>query len=191
MTSAEVPASGALPVFHEVRVGRMTGPHVVLVGLMGVGKSSVGRGVAARFRWACRDSDEDVERVTGRTGRAIAADAREGVDGLHALEEAVLLGALAWDEPTVISAAGWVAESDRCRVAMRRRAMVVWLDAPVEVLRERMKSNNERRPMDPAELSAVAARRLPLFESVADLRVDATRPVDVIVADVIAAVRPA
>jgi shikimate kinase len=143
---------------------------------MGAGKSTVASGLAARLEWPWRDSDADIEAVMGCTGRAIAADPTMGVDTLHALEEAVLLGALAASAPTVISAAAWVVESALCRAAMRRRARVVWLRAPVEVLRQRMATGTHRRTSARGELEALVARRTPMFEGVADVIVDALLP---------------
>ena len=163
----------------------MTQPHVVVLGLMGAGKSTIAERLAARLHRPWRDSDSDIEAATGRTGREVAADPAEGVDALHRLEEAVLLDALATDEPLVISAAGWVVEAARCRVQMRSRAFVVWLQAPADVLRARMATGQHRRASAPNELETLIERRTPLFQSVSDLVLDATDPPDALVAEVL------
>ena len=72
---------------HTLRMG-----HIVLVGLMGSGKSTVAAALAAALGVPLRDSDADIERDTGLTGRDIAA--RDGIDALHALEARHLLDAL-------------------------------------------------------------------------------------------------
>lgn len=146
--------------------------HVVVVGLMGVGKTTAARGIAAALGRPLRDSDADVEALLGVTGAALAAQGR--VDDLHAMEEAVLLGALALDEPHVVAAAAWVVESPLCRGALARRATVVHLDLPVEQLRQRIAAGDHRRPIPSDELHAIAERRRPLFDEVADVRIDAT-----------------
>jgi shikimate kinase len=170
---------------HAGTVEEGAGRHLVLVGLMGVGKSTLARALAARLGRAWRDSDEDIEVRTGRTGAALAGDPDVGVDGLHELEEAVLLDALAEPRPHVITAAGWAIESARCRDALRHCATVLWLDAPAAELRLRMATGDHRRPMTTEELAEVGARRTRLFASVADRRVDATRPPEAILAELL------
>jgi shikimate kinase len=165
----------------------MTGPHIVVLGLMGAGKSTVATALATRFARPWRDSDADIETLMGRTGREIAADSALGVGALHSLEEAVLLGALARDEPCVISAAGWVVESEVCRQSLARRATTVWLQAPAEVLRERMATGRHRRTSAPGELEALIARRTPMFHAVATVTLDASLPSDQVISAALAA----
>jgi shikimate kinase len=166
--------------------GNMTRPHIVVLGLMGAGKSTLASALSERLDVPWRDSDRDIETLTGRTGRQLSADPTVGIDGLHQLEEAVLLGALANPDPTVISAAGWVVESPLCRTLMRHRAMVVWLEAPAPVLVERMQTTAHRRPVSLADVEQLVARREPLFRAVADHVFDATTPVDVVASGVVA-----
>jgi shikimate kinase len=158
-------------------------PHLVITGLMGVGKSTVATAVSRALGRAVRDSDVDIETLFGRTGRAIAAD--EGVDELHRLESAVLLGALASDQPLVISAAAWVVEDVRCREALARRARVVVLKAPTDEVLRRIAAGDHRRAMDRRELEALAVRRRPLFDLVADTTVDAVGPVEDVAAEIL------
>lgn len=169
-------------------VGR---PHIVVLGLMGAGKSTVAEALSAHLKQPWRDSDADIETLTGRTGREIAAAADLGVDRLHDLEEAVLLGALARVEPSVISAAGAVVESALCRMALPRRATVIWLRASADVLRQRMAAGHHRRAYAPGELEALIVRRTPMFESVATVTLDASLSADVLIAQATQAVTPA
>lgn len=165
------------------------GPHhVVVTGLMGVGKSTAAAGAAHALDWELRDSDEDLEALFGVPGATIADE--EGVAVLHELEAAVLLGALAAEGPSVIAAAASVVDGARCRQALGRRAVVVILEAPVELVLERMATGSHRRPMARAELEALAARRAPLFAEVADLSLDATAPPAELAAAIVAAVHP-
>lgn len=146
-------------------------PHLVVVGMMGIGKTTTADAVAERLGLPVRDSDRDVERLLGRTGAELAADGR--VDDLHRLEEAVLLGALALGDAHVIAAAGWVVESPLCRDAIARRARVVHLTLPVEQLEERISTGSHRREIGSAELRAIDERRRAWFDELADLTVDA------------------
>ncbi len=156
--------------------------HVVILGLMATGKTTVGDLLAARVGRPMRDSDRDIELRTGHTGREITA--AQGVDALHHLEEEVLLDALAADEPTVICAAAWVVEAERCRAAIAERATAVWLDLPVSAILDRIDAQRHRRPVTAAELQELATRRAPLFRAVADLVVDAGQPAEAIVEEV-------
>ena len=101
--------------------------HVVLVGPMGVGKSSVGRGVAEALGRPLRDSDDDLAAERGIRGRELAAT--EGVDALHAWEAEHLLRSLASAEPSVIAAAASVVDDPRAAAALAE-PFVVWLRAP-------------------------------------------------------------
>jgi shikimate kinase len=165
--------------------GNMTRPHIVVLGLMGAGKSTLAAALSDRLGVPWRDSDRDIETLTGRTGRELSVDPEVGVDGLHQLEEAVLLGALASDDRSIISAAGWVVESSLCRSIMGHRATVVWLHAPASVLVERMQSGVHRRPVSITDVEQLIQRREPLFRSVADHILDATQPVEALVSQVL------
>src|SRR5438046_697618 len=92
--------------------------HIVLVGLMGAGKTTVGRRLAGYLGWPWRDSDLDIEADTGSTVRELREGA--GVDAMHALEAAQLLHALAETDPSVISAAASVVDSAVCRRALKK-----------------------------------------------------------------------
>ena len=102
--------------------------HVVLVGLMGTGKTTVGRALAERLHRRLLDSDLLIEARTGRTVRQIFQD--EGEPAFRALETEVLIEALAQTTPSVIAAAGGVVLSEQNRRALKAApAKVVWLRA--------------------------------------------------------------
>lgn len=148
--------------------------HLVLVGPMGVGKTTVGRLVAARLGRPLKDSDLDLE-AGGGNARNIAR--RDGVDALHRWEADHLLGALAADTPAVIAAAASVVDDERCLRALQQ-PVVVWLWAPPETLVHRLTSANHRRDLgdDPLlALTALTQRREPLYRQVADAMVDVSR----------------
>jgi len=148
--------------------------HLVLLGAMGVGKTTIGRLVAASLERPMRDSDEDL-RHTGRTGREVAR--ASGVDALHRWEADNLLEALRQPTWTVIAAAASVVEDPRCLAALQA-PFVVWLWAPPEVLVARMAHGTHRRDLgdDPrVAIAALARRRDPGYRQVADITVDAGR----------------
>ena len=143
--------------------------HVVIVGSMAAGKTSVGRALATRLGRPYRDSDADIEAREGVTGREVAA--RDGVPRLHELEAEALAGALDAEVPSVIGAAASVLDRPELVDRLGRDAHVVWLDPPVEVLAQRLATGGHRRPLADAlaDLRTLRARRLPAFERVADL----------------------
>jgi len=152
--------------------------HVVIVGLMGVGKSSVGRRLAIRLGWRFVDSDAMIAEQTGETARSIAAHG--SIDELHALEARTLLTALRDARPSVVGAAASTIEDDDCRAALGEpEVFVAWLRAPVRLLAERVTRAGHRPLVDDRSarsrvdvLSEQARIRDPLFESIADLTVD-------------------
>lgn len=159
--------------------------HLVLVGMMGAGKTTTGQELAARLGWRFVDSDADVEARSGGTAARLAAS--EGVDALHGLESRVVLEALASDPPAVVAAAASVVDSEACRRALARAALVVWLDVPAGDLWERTATGAHRRPMGRSAAEVVLARRLTRFAEVADLRIDGRRPTERIVTTVLRA----
>jgi shikimate kinase len=163
------------------------GPHLVILGQMGVGKSTTGSAVANALGWGFADSDEDIATLFERDGRAIAAE--EGIDVLHQVEQAVLLGALARTSPTVVTAAASTVERPLVRRVLPRRATVVRLDAPLEVVLRRQAAGGHRRPMAAEELAVLAERRGPLFREVEDRCLSAERPVGELVDEIVGLVR--
>ena len=155
--------------------------HIVVVGLMGAGKTEVGRRLATRLGRPWRDSDRDIEAKTGLTVRQLRE--RDGVDAMHDLESEHLRDALAGPEPSVISAAASTVDVPQCRAALEAPDVaVVWLRASPEVLARRFASSDKHRPVfgdSPLQfLTEQAARRNPLFASLDPLvvDVDAIRP---------------
>ena len=145
--------------------------HVVLVGLMGVGKSTVARSIGQRLGRPVVDSDAVIESQTGRTVRQIFE--ADGEEAFRTLETAALVDALASDVPLVIAAAGGVVLRAENRAALRASgAKVVWLSADVDTLVVRVR-NGEHRPAldgDPAgTLRSMYETREPLYREVADV----------------------
>jgi shikimate kinase len=152
--------------------------HIVLVGLMGSGKTTVGAALAAALGVPHRDSDVDIEHETGMTGRQHAA--RDGIDVLHALEASHLLGSLGHPDTAVISAAASTLDDPECRRAMRDPDhLVVWLDASPVALAARMTATDHRPDLGAnfvEVLERQATQRTPALRAVADLTLDATLP---------------
>lgn len=154
----------------------------MLVGMMGSGKTSVGRQVAVALGRPFVDSDEQVEAATGRTVRQIFET--DGEPAYRVLERAALVRSLDLAEPSVIAAAGGVVLDLGNREALRRGATVVWLRARPEVLAGRVTSGDHRPLLadDPlGTLTRLTGERRHLYEEVADhvVDVDGMGPADV------------
>jgi shikimate kinase len=164
--------------------------HVVLVGLMGSGKSTIGRVLADRLGWPLIDSDAEVERVTGRTVRDIFETS--GEPAFRSVETQVLLDAMKSPTPSIIAAAGGVVLSQANRDALRAATAVVWLRCEPDILVKRVSDGSDHRPLlaeDPvATLRTMHRDRNTLYASVATviIDVDARTPRDI--ADEIAGV---
>src|SRR5687767_9702466 len=117
----------------------MAARHIVVVGLMGSGKSTVGRALAEHLGLAFLDNDELLEARCGRT----AAEVQDagGRAELHRLEAEVLCEALARPQPCVVTAAASVVEDDAA-LARLEHHQVVWLRASDEVLIARVEAGD-------------------------------------------------
>ena len=151
-------------------------PHVVLVGLMGVGKSTVGRRLAKELQRPFADVDEQVELRAGATIPRLFAD--RGEEAFRALESEVLTDLLATEAPLVLAAGGGAVTRAANREALARSgARVVWLRASPEFLAGR--TDPSHRPLLAGDaggtLARLEAERGPLYAQVAHLTVDVER----------------
>jgi len=153
--------------------GRAPRPHrLLLVGMMGSGKTTVGHLAAQRLGWPHLDSDAEVEEATGRSVPEIFAT--DGEPAFRAAESAALVRALGV-EPVVVSVAGGAVLDAENRRLIASSGTVVWLRADVATLAGRVGDGAGRPLLDGdteralAELDAV--RRL-LYAQLADEVVD-------------------
>jgi shikimate kinase len=159
--------------------------------MMGAGKTTVGRPLAARLGRPFYDSDALVEARTGRTVREIFASGGEAA--YRPLETDALLDALASIEPAVIAAAGGVVLAEANRRALREApAWVVWLRADPALLAVRAVRGDHRPLLDgdpEGNLRHLLDARVQLYTEVADRIVDvAGRTVEDLVDELVTAV---
>jgi shikimate kinase len=148
-------------------------PRLLLVGMMGAGKTTVGNLLAQRLGWPYRDSDADVEADTGLTVPEIFA--REGEDAFRAAEARVLAEACASAVASVVSVAGGAVLNPDTRRRISRCGTVVWLRARPETLAARV-GDGAGRPLLGEDPAAALVRlndvRAPLYAEIADVVVD-------------------
>jgi shikimate kinase len=152
--------------------GAATGERIVLMGMMGAGKTTVGRLVAGRLGCPYLDNDDAVRAMTDREPAEIRAS--DGEDALHRLESEALAWALARSAPVVIGAAGFVADDPRAPELLAGDIASVWLRARPETLRTRIGAGEGRRTeaTDIAWLTRQARERDDAYRALADLVID-------------------
>lgn len=145
---------------------------IVLVGLMGAGKSSIGRRLAQVLSLPFTDADTEIEAAAGQTIEEIFA--REGETAFRSGERRVIARLL--DDPIQVLAAGGGAFMDpETRALIRDRAISVWLRANLDLLLTRVSRRNNRPLLKNDDPRAVLARlmteRYPIYAE-ADITVD-------------------
>ncbi|MEO5678169.1 MAG: shikimate kinase [Acidimicrobiales bacterium] len=146
---------------------------VLLVGMMGAGKTSVGRALGQRLGWSYLDSDEEVRRRTGRTVPQLFAE--RGEAAFRAEESTVLAEACSSRRPVVVSVAGGAVLAEANRRLIAASGLVVWLRASLATLAQRV-GDGRTRPLLGADPGAALARLYPerarLYEALAEVVVD-------------------
>jgi|UniRef100_UPI00404AFE27 shikimate kinase len=151
---------------------RLEGLNLYLVGMMGTGKSALGQPLAEALGYRFIDADTTVEQVAQRSiGEIFASD---GEASFRAIETAVLNQIAGWHSLVVATGGGVVTRQENW--GHMRQGVVIWLDAPTELLLERIAADPTPRPLmqhpDPAaRLAELLGERQPLYAQ-ADLRIE-------------------
>jgi len=162
---------------------------IVLVGMMGAGKSSVGRRLAARLGIPFIDADTEIEKAAGMSIADIFAGHGEEY---FRRGEARVIARLLDGGPQVLATGGGAFMNADTRALIKNKGVSIWLNAELDVLLRRTGKRKNERPLlqtaDPAEtLRKLLAEREPTYAQ-ADLTVQSRDVVhDAIVADVMAA----
>lgn len=172
----------------------MTEKHLVLVGLMGAGKTTVGKRCAARLGREFIDTDDVVIALAGGASVHDIFDTG-GESHFRELERQAVADVCSSPAPLVIGCGGGTVIDPENRRRLRSDGIIVWLQAPVDVLAARV-GDGQSRPLlagDPVgALSRLSSLRESAYEASADAKVDTTdRTVDDVadaVLDVVAAV---
>jgi shikimate kinase len=170
-------------------LGLLGSRSIVLVGMMGVGKSSIGRRLAARLAIPFVDADTEIEKAAGMSvpdifARHGEADFRSG--------EARVIARLLDGGPQVLATGGGAVMNPDTRAAIKAKGVSIWLNAEFDVLMRRIAKRKEDRPMlqtaDPAAtLRELLAVREPVYAQ-ADIAVQSREgPHEAIVAEIMTA----
>lgn len=121
---------------------RLPATRVMLVGMMGSGKTSVGTVLARRTGWPFLDNDALVERVTGTSARDLLRN--RGERALRDAEAEALAAGLRIAPPVIVDVAGGVVTRAEDRARLRRAGFVVWLRAGIPTLVQRVGRGEDR-----------------------------------------------
>jgi shikimate kinase len=166
----------------------LNGRSIVLVGLMGAGKSTIGRRLAQKLGLEFTDADAEIERAAGKTVPDIFRDHGEAYfrDG-----ERKVIARLLESGPQVLATGGGAFMNEETRHNIARRGISVWLKADVDLLMMRVR-RRDNRPLLKAEdteeiMRQLIAQRYPVYGH-ADVTVESRDvPHNSIVSDVIRA----
>jgi shikimate kinase len=167
-TAAQAPASTPQEAEIAAALGRRS---IVLVGMMGAGKSTIGRRLAARLRLPFLDADIEIEAAASMTIPEIFAVHGEPYfrDG-----EARVIARLLENGPAVIATGGGAFMREETRNRIRDKAVSIWLKADADVIMKRVKRRADRpllQTEDPAAtISRLLEAREPVYQT-ADLTI--------------------
>ena len=152
---------------------------VALVGLMGAGKSAIGRRLAQRLGLPFVDADDEIEHAAGCT---IGEFFEKYGEAEFRAGERRVIARLLDEPPRVLSTGGGAYMDAETRALMRLKAVTVWLRADLDVLYDRVRRRTHRpllRQGDPKEiLGRLMTQRYPVYAE-ADIIVDSTaQPAD-------------
>lgn len=145
---------------------------ILLVGMMGAGKTSVGHALSARLGWPYLDNDELLARAVGKDTRRVHLE--DGVAALRRDESMSLTEALTVPPPVIVAVAGGSVTDPVDRERLRTGGFVVWLRADIETLIARVRGTDRPWLGDSPDtaMRELYAGREPLYTEVATLIVD-------------------
>lgn len=153
----------------ETRVARLlAGRTIVMVGMMGAGKSSIGRRLASRLGMAFADADSEIEQAANATIPEIFEEHGEAYfrDGERRVIRRLLDG-----KPKVLATGGGAFIQPETRAAIQAAGISIWLKADRDLLLARVKRRNNRPLLqdgDPAEIiEKLIAERYPIYAEAA------------------------
>ncbi len=160
--------------------------NLYLVGFMGTGKTTIGRLVAQRIGFTLIDSDQEIERLQGKSIPQIFAD--EGEPAFRAMERKFVESGHPATR-AVVSCGGGLAVQPGLLDELKRRGVVICLHASIETILARTERNKNRPLLDvenrEARVRALFAQREPIYKQAGTVLLTDMRPVADMVAHVI------
>ncbi len=160
---------------------------VVLIGMPGAGKSTVGRQLAELLDLPFVDTDTRIEQRCGMPCAEVIT--RQSEEEFRRIEAGVIAEVCA-EGPAVIATGGGAVVDPLSRWHLWHAGTVIWLDAPDHILRNRLTNNPQLRPLtqNPEQLAARRYERMPFYRA-ADIHADASEQVERLAASLVEKVR--
>ena len=138
---------------------------IALVGLMGVGKTTIGRRLAKRLGMPFFDSDEEIEKASGRSVKGYFQS--HGEEAFRVVERRVITRLLSGG-PIILGTGGGAFIPDETRKILNANSLTIWLKADFQTNMERVNRQRDKRPLldvdDPeATMRALADARYPIY----------------------------
>ena len=179
------------PAPHDAAVAAALGRRsIVLIGMMGAGKSSIGRRLAARLGIPFSDADTEIEQAAGMS----VADIFEahGEPSFRS-GEARVIARLLEHGPKVLATGGGAFMNPQTRTSIHEKGISVWLKAEIDVLSRRLRRRNDRpllKTADPiATLTNLLAARDPIYGEANVVVMSRDVPHEIIVEEIVTALR--
>jgi len=146
---------------------------IAIIGLMGVGKTTLGNKLAEKLGYYFVDSDLEIEDREGKSITQIFAE--DGEKHFREVEKNVIQEIVARDEQTVLSLGGGAFINDEIRNILQQKAIVIWLEAPLDVILHRLSGKTNRPLLNNKNkrevLEELARKRYPIY-ALADFKVE-------------------
>ncbi len=145
-------------------VSQLKGRSIVLIGLMGAGKTTIGRRLAKKLKLPFADADTEIEKAAGKTVPEIFEEHGEQYfrDGERRVIERLLS-----EQPRVLATGGGAYMSDETRATIADKGISIWLKADFELLMKRVRKRSNRpllKTDDPeAVMRKLIAERYPVY----------------------------
>ena len=145
--------------------------HIFLIGMMGCGKSTMGKNLSALLSCPLIDLDEDIEAFEGRSIPDIFA---EGGDDLFRIKETAALRRAIAAPPCIVSTGGGIITREENIVLMRENGLVIWLCRPLESILTKIDADHRPNLAGDKEerMRTLYAVREPLYARAAHVRFD-------------------
>lgn len=169
------------------------GSGVVLIGMRGAGKSTVGAALASRLGWEFIDTDD---LIVSREGSSIAEIFAERGEAEFRKIESDVIASLPSDPPRIVAAGGGAVLRSENVTHLRRVGRLVWLCAEADELARRVRTDDATPGSRPSltgnpiesELAGVLEERTPAYEAACDFRVDGDGRADEVAARILKAI---
>ena len=149
---------------------------IAIIGLMGVGKTTLGLRLAEKLGFYFTDSDQEIEDLEKKSIKEIFK--QNGEKYFRQVEKKVIADIIKRDEPMVLALGGGAFLDEETRKALLEKSFVIWLKAPIDVILHRIGNKNNRPLLNNVDkrqvLQELMDKRYPIYQ-LADLEIETSQ----------------